>query len=83
MKANTSISIDGHILDRARAVSKADGENISAFMERAARHELMHLAGSAVAEWEQRHGVDVEQQALDALELSRTAEQAVHVRKAR
>ncbi|MEV6773217.1 hypothetical protein AB0N05_31745 [Nocardia sp. NPDC051030] len=64
MKSNTSISIDKHVLDRVRVVSKAADENISAFMERAARHELMYLAGEAISEWESRQDMSVEDRAL-------------------
>jgi hypothetical protein len=73
MKANTSITIDEHVLSRVKAVSKAADENISAFMERAARHELMYLAGQAVSDWERRQGIDVEQRALADLELHEAA----------
>ncbi|WP_067537893.1 hypothetical protein [Nocardia crassostreae] len=70
MKTNTSITIDEHVLNRVREVSNG---NISSFMERAARHELMYLAGQAVADWERRQGNDVEARALADLELQQVA----------
>ncbi|GAB0107609.1 hypothetical protein JMUB6875_66030 [Nocardia sp. JMUB6875] len=70
MKANTSITIDEHVLNRVREVSNG---NISSFMERAARHELMYLAGHAVTDWERRQGNDIEARALADLELQQAA----------
>ncbi|WP_157514075.1 hypothetical protein [Nocardia concava] len=42
-------------------------------MERAARHELMYLAGQAVSDWERRQNDDVEARALADLELQQAA----------
>ncbi|UGT43917.1 ribbon-helix-helix protein, CopG family [Nocardia yamanashiensis] len=77
MKANTSITMDEQILDKVRAVSKASGEGISAFMERAARRELMYLAGQAVTDWQRKRGIDVEDRALAELALDEAAVAAV------
>ncbi|MFC9995380.1 ribbon-helix-helix protein, CopG family [Nocardia sp. NPDC127526] len=73
MKSNTSVTIDAHVLARVRAVANAEGESISTFLERAARHELMYLAGRAVTDWERRHDVDVEAEAVADLELQSEA----------
>jgi hypothetical protein len=78
MKTNTSITIDDHVLNRVKAVSKAADENISAFLERAARHELMYLAGQAVADWERRQGTGIEDRALADLELHEAAIAQAH-----
>ncbi|MEC3917571.1 ribbon-helix-helix protein, CopG family [Nocardia sp. CDC160] len=74
MKANTSISIDDKVLDKVRAVAAAEGEGISAFMERAARRELMYQAGQAVTDSQRRRGIDIEAKALADLAAAEAAQ---------
>lgn len=46
-------------------------------MERAARREIMYLAGQAVTDWQRKRGVDVEDRALAELALDEAAMAAV------
>ncbi|GAB2568626.1 hypothetical protein [Nocardia heshunensis] len=58
MKANTSLSLDGTILEQSKEVAAALGITFSAFAEAALRDKLLTSAAHIAADFERAQGRD-------------------------
>ncbi|WP_297617905.1 hypothetical protein [Nocardia sp.] len=58
MKANTSLSLDGTVLEQSRAVAAALGITFSAFAEEALRDKLLTASAHVAADYERAQGRD-------------------------
>ncbi|MET9490986.1 hypothetical protein [Nocardia sp. NPDC006630] len=56
MKANTSLSLDGTVLEQSREVAAALGITFSAFAEEALRDKLLTASAHIAADYERAQG---------------------------
>jgi len=65
--AKLSVALDAHVAASASRAARSAGVSLSAWLSRAAEHELALERGrQAVAEWEREHGAFTEQEIREA-----------------
>lgn len=72
MKANTSLSLDGTVLEQSKEVAAALGITLSAFAEAALRDKLLTSSAHIAADYERAQGRDTAEHFAE-IEIERAA----------